>query len=149
MKEVTEFFAITISGSLYRIWLDDINDIHVEKISLKNSSRSEIETAMSLQKGQFLGITRIGLITYDSENEECYAFPQFVSTKRWRSRTSAIAALFLDKEEAVEEFMRNNLFKMIDPRWQDATNKTLKAISHSHTSFIIPLEEELALPIDF
>ena len=146
MKEVKEFFAITISGSLYRIWLDEKGEPWVEKIGRRYSCESEICTGEKLLKGHFVGITKIGIITYDPEGDhDGRRRPEFINTRYWRSRTSGIAALFLDKSTAVCAFTENDNFELNDSRWRFETLKTIEVISGDHPRFVISIDPSLSL----
>lgn len=142
-QELHEFYAVTISGSLYRV--SDKLDTQtfspiVEKIGLKGESR--IAVGERLTGGSMVGLTKYGLQMYSPDSHS--RIPSLINNKMFGGKSSPIVALFLDKDDA-EKCLYSPSLQEFDPRWIDSTCEVLRKINNDHLTFVIDLD----LPPEF
>ncbi len=138
MERIHEFFVVT-KTSVYRV--SDEKDEHgwpiVEKIAL--AGESKIGIGERLEGGYLVGVTRWGgIILYNEDHprKERRQTAAMVNTFFHGGKTSPIAALFLNKEEAAECLKAENRQKF-DARWEEQTKNVLESIGNDHQVFIV------------
>ncbi len=133
MDEIHQFYAVTISGSLYLVSDRPDTESHVpivEKIVMIGSSR--LPAGTRLTGGSLVGITPEGIQMFNPDKHNRTAYT--VSTNYWGGGSSPIVALFRDESEA-RECLGSSDLKAWDPRWQMATNLVLQLIGSEHPIF--------------
>ena len=132
---VSEFFVLTVSGSVYRVSVDDPEEgpVVIEKVA-KASRSGGFYVGARLTGGAYAGITDSSLTL--GREDESRAQAGLVGTCYRDGRTSPIVALFLDGDEAVECAEAGNL-KPWDRRWSEMTKATIAAIGRDHPWFIL------------
>lgn len=132
------FFAVTISGTLYRVWLEDDKPV-VEKLEQRwAATASKVGVGSKLHDRDFLAITYDhGLILYNSPLEE--GMPLNVYDPRIEVgslSTSPIVALFLLEDKA-RECLYCECLGRLNRSWDSYTEIVANAISANHPRFIL------------
>ena len=135
-----EFFAVTLSGSVYRVCdtKDEAGTPIVEKIAV----RGEIPTlpvGHRLHDGSLVVVTQLCILLVDGE----------VRGKELRVRgignnTSNIVGLFLTESEALSCLEQGNL-KPWDERWIERAAGILKTIALGHPVFVLAHMERIVI----
>ncbi len=106
MSFLKKFFAVTISGSLYKVEFNEAEDIGiVEKVALQKGSQSGLPVGTKLGigtndfagRGDFIGLANYGLVIYYGYGKK-RPLMEFINNHYWGGKTSAIVALFLKKQ---------------------------------------------------
>lgn len=147
-----EFFAVTISGSLYRIIFSPEDErATVEKIAVKDGYSGEVPVGTKLHIGSldyagaddFIGIASYGISLYYGyrrAGQKRPPFPEFVNTRLWGGKTSAVISLFL-KEDDAKDCLNANDLQTLDLRWAIQTEEVYKAIGADHPKFIFSITD--------
>lgn len=124
-----EFFAVTLSGSLYHISDEFVDGCpSVVKIARKGESQVDIGKRLSGGKLVCLADRRIYLNDEPMPMVDCYV-PG--------GHTSPVIALFLREEDAMACFLDKIEKTALDNDWRDYTRATLERIGKNHPVFII------------
>ncbi|MEI6498939.1 MAG: hypothetical protein WCO23_03175 [bacterium] len=133
------FFAITISGALYKVSLEDGKPV-VEKLEQKwAATASQVGVGSKLHDRNFLAITFAhGLVLYNSPLEKERPLDVYdPRTEVGSLSTSPIVALFLLEEEARECLFSGKSLGRLDRSWHSNTEMVANAIGVNHTRFIL------------
>jgi len=133
-----EFYAVTITGSVYKVC--GIRDVDTEnpviiKIASNGNPCKDTARRNDYPEGHYVGIL-YGMLCRFGRRHETPCLPRGVDPGFWPWRSSTIAALFLSKEAAVNCSMESDL-QLYDQRWKVATDTTLTAIGKQHPIFVI------------
>jgi hypothetical protein len=135
-----EFFAVTLSGSLYHISDEFVNGCpSVVKIARKGESR--VDVGERLRSGQLVGLVGRKIVLYSEDAPLASSLkkqdPGEVSTYLWGGHTSPVVALFLREEDAMACFLDKTEKTALDNDWRDYTQAALERIGKNHPVFII------------
>ncbi len=146
-----EFFAVTVSGSLYRI-IYSSGETTVEKIAIRNGAKSKVPVGDRLKIGTFdhtgsndyVGIASYGIFLYYGFHraDQKRPLPEFVNTSYWGGKTSAVVGLFIRENDARACINAENL-QMLDLRWASQTEEVYIAIGASHPKFVLSVMDSV------
>lgn len=135
-----EFFAVTLSGSVYRI-SDEVKDgcPNVVKIALRGESHIGVNER--LRNGNLVGLIERRIILYFEPHPPTdfpkHQDPWQINTYFWGGGTSSIVALFLREEDAMACFLDRVGKTALDEKWSNYTQATLERIGKDHPVFVI------------
>jgi len=135
-----EFFAVTLSGSLYRISDEFVNGCpSVVKIALRGES--QINVGERLRNGDLVGLIGRRIILYSEPHPPAdfskHQDPWQINNYFWGGGTSSIVALFLREKDARACFLDKADKIALDGDWREYTQATLERIGKDHPVFVI------------
>jgi hypothetical protein len=147
MRFLKEFFAVTITGSLYHATMPaETRPPVVTKIARKG----EGPIGLSLVNGDLVSVGK-QLIMFIPEG--CGSMSQVMRVERDIAKvsncylgghTSDVVALFLEESDARACLEASNLVAA-DQRWLNSTSRVLDAIGSEHPRFVVATYPDLAL----
>lgn len=147
------FFAVTMSGSLYRVSCNKNGFALAKLLLIGHSKIPQGSVLKSDSTAECLGIVdgEGGLVRYLPEHSRGgKPYPaELTNTGYWAGWTSGIVALFLDKQSALA-CARKSQLNFLDERWSGQTLDVIKRIGDDHP-FFIPSNgflKKAAIPFD-
>jgi len=148
---IKEFFAVTVSGSLYRIESRKEPDGSPTVTKVALTGKSVVPVGRKLAGHGLLSVGK-ALVMYTPDAHGLWS-PQTsferdiakVNTQWWHDNTSAVVALFLDGVAARLCLTEHDDHVPCDPRWLESTKIVLSAIGDNHPDFVITHSHGLAL----
>ena len=141
-EDIKEFFAVTVSpGSVSVYWVrhgvcskeSQESSAVAEKIDMRGTSKLAIGTKLT---SAMIAVCS-NLIPYIPEGGGTSTFQrkiEMVNTHWWSNGSAPIAALFLNRSEAMKCFSNQDHIAC-DPRWLNETKATLEAIGTDNPIF--------------
>jgi hypothetical protein len=131
---LAEFFAVTMSGSLYTVTDEkDENGWPVAKRVI-NGPLGKTEE-FRLKNGKLVGIGDLGVCLFDPTPRYGRAF-EHMNIGYWGGCTSGLVALFLERSTA-EACIASGDRMPLSPRFENEARATLEAIGDKHPTFVI------------
>lgn len=125
----SEFYGVTRSGSVYRVYVEaDGSRAVIEKIAEASGQQGGLAIGTKLEGAYYAGITNSGLVQYMASIRDDKPVPaMYITNNRWGGQTTPLVALFLDEAKARKCAEVPNL-QPWDERWTSETKETLDAI---------------------
>jgi hypothetical protein len=136
LKRLKEFFAVTISGSLYQV-SDEINQNNwptVKKISGPDNP-DLLPVGSCLEGGQLVGISDSGIYLFNFTSKYKRAFER-MNVRYFGGGTGAIVGLFLEQSEA-QKCVASGSHSILDSRYHVQTHAVIDQIGDYHPIFVI------------
>lgn len=145
-----EFFAVTITGSVYRVRAhDECGDPCAEKVAVTGDSHLQIGTRIK-RLGGLLAVeqhirafipegnpSRAGSSIHERRLER-------VPTEWWMGKTAKIVALFFSRRSA-EKCAHAEGLQPADDRWIETTREVLDSIGNDHPTITICKHPQMVL----
>ena len=148
---IHEFFAVTVSGSLYCV-RDNCRTSHPSIRKIAENKKGEIAIGTELDCGTMIAVCKqiqsfipeghsmlSPMTTFERNIEN-------VNTRWWRGHTSDIIALFRKRRHALK-CLNSYEPDYCDQRWTTETAKVLRVIGENHPTFVVCRSGRLALPL--
>ena len=130
-----QFFAVTISGSLYEI-SDEIRENGWPTIKkLLGPASSSVKVGSCMNNGRLVGISDLGICLFDPTPKVEREFEK-LNISYWGGTTSSIVGLFLERASA-ETCLTFGDRIMFNDKYMDKTRATLQEIGNDHLLFVI------------
>ena len=144
-----EFYVVTLT-SVYHVKAKD-NDGYPSAVKIAAKGKSKVSVGQKLLNGDMVGICKFLTMYYPEKYGLLSPLTgierriEQVNTRFWGGHTSAIVALFLDRNSALKCLNLYNDLQPCDPRWLSDTQNVLREIGEEHPVFYIAQEPGLAL----
>ena len=138
MSHLKEFFAVTVSGSLWHAEIFNEAEPYPSLVKLAQAKGSKASWGVGEKESSgMLAICQHLLLFIPEKYGRAHPMtgyerePTMVNTFYWGPCTSPIVGLFLSEADARECLASNN-FEVCDPRWKQSTIEVLRAVGKEH-----------------